>query len=90
VFVKMLNTSLCIAVCYSAAHVTTVCVLLSSQASPHLTCARLASPHLICADINYVITDPDFCLAGTKLNNLMKQRGGEQLMPLEKADEITF
>jgi hypothetical protein len=34
------------------------------------------------------VTDPDFCLAGTKLNNLMKQRGGEQLMPLEKADEI--
>jgi hypothetical protein len=33
-------------------------------------------------------TDPDFCLAGTKLNNLMMQRGGEQLMPLEKADEI--
>jgi hypothetical protein len=36
----------------------------------------------------FTVTDPDFCLAGTKLNSLMKQRGGEQLMPLEKADEI--
>jgi hypothetical protein len=34
------------------------------------------------------VTDPDFCLAGTKLNNLMKKHGAEQLMPLEKADEI--